>query len=155
MSSSFVNMDGSNDPFYRYQMNKPEIKVEGYQKMIKTIITNSDKLEIQIGRPAEFIISYMGITNGLNFHVERNNDKIEKAYISGSISEDKILKDLLEYIKKYVLCQSCKNPETIFGVKGKKKNKYMFLKCASCGEITKHDTGTKIEKYMINWIDKN
>ena len=48
-----VNMDGSEDPFYRYTMPTLTIKVEGTTKMIKTQLTNVEAVAQAVGRPAD------------------------------------------------------------------------------------------------------
>ena len=49
------------------------------------------------------------------------------------------------FIKKYVQCYSCGNPETV--VKIRKEN--IFLKCKACGAVSDVDARQKLNTYIL------
>ena len=49
------------------------------------------------------------------------------------------------FIKKYVQCYSCGNPETV--VKVRKEN--IFLKCKACGAVSDVDARHKLNTYIL------
>ncbi len=56
--SDLVNMNGKDDPFYRYVVKKIMVK----QEIGKTIFINNDIVSKQTGRPDDWIVTYFGQT---------------------------------------------------------------------------------------------
>jgi hypothetical protein len=54
------NMDGSEDPHYRYKMPVLQVKVEGATKMIRTVLTNMPQVAAAVGRPMSYLVTYLG-----------------------------------------------------------------------------------------------
>jgi hypothetical protein len=54
------NMDGSEDPHYRYKMPVLQVKVEGATKMIRTVLTNMPSVAAAVGRPMSYLVTYLG-----------------------------------------------------------------------------------------------
>ena len=52
---------------------------------------------------------------------------------------------LQNFIKKYVQCYACGNPETV--VKIKKEN--IYLKCKACGNISDVDMRHRLNTYIL------
>jgi translation initiation factor 5 len=146
-------MNGSDDPFYRYQMESIITKVEGNGKMIKTYITNIDKVSKHIDRKPEFLISYMGYEVGANSKLEKDKTGNTLAWIGGNNKTDKLQELCYKFINDFIICKQCLNPETEPHVTGKNKNTQLALTCKSCGKTTQIKSSHKIVKYMINHFD--
>jgi translation initiation factor 2 beta subunit (eIF-2beta)/eIF-5 len=148
-----VNLNGSEDPSYRYQMDYIQIKIEGKGKMIKTYLVNLEKVAEQIGRPMDFILSYIGTEVGASSKIDKVDNQI-RPWVGSEQTQKTIQEHIFKFVKNYINCRKCGNPETKPYVEGKKKNAMLKLKCASCGEDSEIRDAHKIVKAMINTIDK-
>lgn len=128
------------DPSYRYQMPTLTIKHEGRTGGTKTRLTNLAEIAGAIGRPEEFIMKY--ITNKLSCasYVKESN-----YILQGTFTLEQIKDALYAYIQEYVLCPTCKLPETVLSYSG--KTSVLSHKCAACGA----KTSIKINNY-VDWI---
>ena len=60
MTMARINMDGSDDPFYRYTMPALAVKVEDPGgKMIKTVLPNIEDVAKAVGRPHECALTWL------------------------------------------------------------------------------------------------
>jgi len=141
-----VNMNGSDDPYYRYTMPVMQIKVEGATKMIKTVLTNITDVCQAIGRPPDYLLTYLGQELSANSKLEKET---EKAYVTGAMEEKQIQALVFKFIQETVQCGNCKNPETTVHIEGKKKNMILYLTCKGCGSRTDLDSNERFVKYMI------
>lgn len=116
------------DQFYRYKMPKLIAKVEGKGNGIKTVIVNMPEIAKSLNRPPMYPTKYFGCVLG----AQTNFDNKSERYIVNGQHEQSKLQDLLDgFIQKYVLCQSCENPETILSVN--KKKEVIASNCMACG----------------------
>ncbi|RZF35576.1 hypothetical protein LSTR_LSTR005104 [Laodelphax striatellus] len=116
------------DAFYRYKMPRLMAKVEGKGNGIKTVIVNMAEVAKAIGRPATYPTKYFGCELGAQTQFDFKNDRF---IVNGSHDAAK-LQDLLDgFIKKFVLCPSCDNPETDLIVSTKKGT--ISQGCKACG----------------------
>lgn len=143
---SALNMDGSDDPFYRYKMPAVQVKVEGSSKMIKTVLLNLDDVCRAIGRPCDHLLVYLG--QHFNAATQAAT-RTGKAYISGSREQAEVQDHVFKFLQEAVLCSRCRKPETAFMVKGSKKKKEGFLLCKGCAARTDLDSTDRFVKYMI------
>jgi translation initiation factor 5 len=141
--SDFVNINGKDDPFYRYVVKKIKTK----QETGKTIILNNDIISKQTGRPDDWIITYLGQSLGVSSNIEKKNQN--KCSLTGKHDEKILQEKYFDFVKKYVLCGKCGNPETVPIIVGKKKNQSIELSCRSCGENTELNGDDKFVKFMI------
>jgi len=139
-------MDGSEDPFYRYTMPKLEIKVEGTTKMIKTQLTNIDQVAQAVGRPPTYLVTFFG--QELNSNAKYDT-KEQKAYVTGNQELAKLQELVFTFIKKFVMCKACNNPETQVSFSGGKKKKDIILNCISCGSKSTVDPLERFCKFII------
>ena len=118
--------DNSDDPTYRYKMERIVLKLEGK----KTIISNLSKVAHDLGREEKEILTYFGKSLGCstNYDVKGN-----KAILSKATSLTELEPYLFNYIDTYVLCETCGNPET----KLEKKKKKISKICVACGAKSK------------------
>lgn len=127
MASLNVNRAVS-DPFYRYKMPRIIAKVEGKGNGIKTVIVNMPEVAKAIGRPPTYPTKYFGCELGAQTQFDFKNDRF---IVNGSHEANK-LQDLLDgFIRKFVLCPDCDNPETDLIVSIKKGT--ISRGCKACG----------------------
>ena len=141
--SDLVNMNGSDDPFYRYLVKRIKVKHETG----KTVILNNDIISKQTGRPNDWIVSYIGQVLGVSTNIDKKNQN--KCTLTGKHEEHIIQERYFEFVKKYILCRYCDNPETLPKVVGKKKNACIDLSCRSCGKTYELDSSDKFVKFML------
>ncbi|AGR57075.1 eukaryotic translation initiation factor 5 [Choristoneura rosaceana nucleopolyhedrovirus] len=116
------------DAFYRYKMPRICAKVEGKGNGIKTVIVNMPEIAKALGRPAIYPTKYFGCELGAQTQVDYKN---ERFIVNGSHDSVK-LQDLLDgFIRKFVLCPECDNPETELIVSAKKN--IICQGCKACG----------------------
>ncbi|KAL3202425.1 hypothetical protein MRX96_042496, partial [Rhipicephalus microplus] len=109
-----VNVNRSlTDQFYRYKMPKIIAKVEGKGNGIKTVLVNMSEVAKALNRPPTYPTKYFGCELGAQTQLDAKNDR----YIVNGAHEAAKLQDILDgFIRRYVLCASCDNPETVLGV---------------------------------------
>jgi len=115
-----------NDAFYRYKMPAIIAKVEGQGNGIKTVIVNMVDIARALNREAIFPTKYFGIELGAQTQIDKKN---ERFIVNGSHDCDKLQEILDGYIKKFVLCQVCENPETTLTV----VREDIIQTCMACG----------------------
>jgi translation initiation factor 2 beta subunit (eIF-2beta)/eIF-5 len=102
-----VNMNGSQDPYYRYTMPCISVKVEGTTKMIKSVLVNIEDVCRAVGRPPDYLITYLGQELSANAKIEKDTGK---AYVTGAFEERKVQELIFKFITDTVTCENCKNP---------------------------------------------
>lgn len=129
------------DPFYRYKMPKLQAKVEGRGNGIKTVISNMTDIAKALERPPMYPTKYFGCELGTNTNFDAKNDR----YIVNGEHDANKLQDILDgFIKKFVLCPACENPETHLAVhKG-----LIRSKCKACGHAFSIDNKHKLSTYI-------
>ncbi|KAG5924251.1 hypothetical protein E4U61_001099 [Claviceps capensis] len=141
MSLINVRRDVS-DAFYRYKMERLQTKIEGKGNGIKTVIPNVSSVGASLARPASFIIKYFGFELG----AMTNHDPKDDRWIINGAHEASKLQDYLDgFINKFVLCKSCKNPETDVKI----ENERILLDCKACGQRTMVDLRLKLSGYIL------
>ncbi|CAO2587466.1 Eukaryotic translation initiation factor 5 [Lemmus lemmus] len=125
-----VNVNRSvSDQFYRYKMPRLIAKVEGKGNGIKTVIVNMVDVAKALGAQTQFDVK---------------NDR----YIVNGSHEANKLQDMLDgFIKKFVLCPECENPETDLHVNPKKQT--IGNSCKACGYRGMLDTHHKLCTFIL------
>lgn len=123
-----VDPEKQADQFYRYKMPRVQIKVEGNGNGIKTVICNIQDISERLSRNVEYAMRFFA-------HELAATQKLkdDKWILTGSHSQDKIQTCLFDFIKKFVLCKACRNPETVIRVDAKKD---IHLDCKACSRTT-------------------
>ncbi|PSR90371.1 translation initiation factor eIF-5 [Coniella lustricola] len=130
------------DSFYRYKMERLQTKVEGKGNGIKTVITNLTSVAQSLDRPGAYLIKFFGFELGAQTNIDPKDDR----WIINGAHESAKLQDLLDiFIKKFVLCQKCKNPETKVEI----KNEIIELDCKACGVHSSVDLRHKLSGFII------
>lgn len=129
---------GIEDPNYRYKMPKMTLKQESRLNGVKTNIFNLDDVAGALRVPSEAIIKYMCSELGAN--------KEGTSIIKGNHTYDSMIKQLVRFIEKYVICKGCKYPELAMFIEGKNDLK---SRCNSCGTTNVHDGTHKAGKALL------
>lgn len=130
------------DPFYRYKMPRLLAKVEGKGNGIKTVIANMTDIAKSLERPPTYPTKYFGCELGAQTQVDTKNDRF---IVNGDHDANK-LQDILDgFIRKFVLCPACENPETTMTVKRNQINS----KCRACGHAFVIDPKHKLSTFIV------
>ncbi|CAH1792390.1 unnamed protein product [Owenia fusiformis] len=141
-----VNVNRSvTDPYYRYKMPKIIAKVEGKGNGIKTVIVNMVDVAKALSRPPTYPCKYFGCELGAQTQFDLKN---ERFIVNGSHDNNR-LQDLLDgFIKRFVLCPECDNPETNLIV-STKKNGSIAQRCIACGYGGQIDMRHKLTTFIV------
>lgn len=132
------------DVFYRYKMPRINAKVEGKGNGIKTVIVNMMDVAKAIGRPPTYPTKYFGCELGAQTQYDYKN---ERFIVNGSHDAAK-LQDLLDgFIRKFVLCPECDNPETDLLVSVKKGT--ISQGCKACGFHGPLEVNHKVNTFIL------
>ena len=102
-----LNIDPDNDdPFYRYKLHKPSIGIEGKNQNSRTLIKNIDQIATDLEAKPEQILKFIALKKGT-----RCNYAKEKSMVKTILTQDEVLVFIYDFVKKYVLCKKCNNPE--------------------------------------------
>ncbi|KAL0829446.1 hypothetical protein ABMA28_004215 [Loxostege sticticalis] len=143
MGSVNVNRNVA-DAFYRYKMPRICAKVEGKGNGIKTVIVNMPEVAKALGRPATYPTKYFGCELGAQTQFDFKN---ERFIVNGSHDSAK-LQDLLDgFIRKFVLCPECDNPETDLIVSTKRNT--ISQGCKACGYHGVLDFNHKLNTFIL------
>lgn len=130
------------DTFYRYKMERLVTKVEGKGNGIKTVVVNLTSVAQSLDRPGAYLIKFFGFELGAQTNLDPKDDR----WIINGAHESAKLQDLLDiFIKKFVLCHKCKNPET----KTEIKDGRISLDCKACGVRSDVDLRHKLSGFII------
>jgi len=140
-----VNVNrGIDDQFYRYKMPLIQAKVQGHGNGIHTAVPNMDMVARSLDRPPSYVTKYFGVELG---SVTQIVDKDNKYIVNGR-HDAETMQDLLDgFIKKFVLCKECGNPETKLRVTSKKA---IEQNCIACGYRCSLPQVHKLCKYIHN-----
>lgn len=144
--SNLINVNGSDDPSYRYKMPRLVGKIEGRGNGIKTVIVNCSDIAQSLHRPSGQVTKFFGCELGA---MSKYEDKIDRSLVNGAFETNDLQNILSKYIEKFVLCPSCGNPETVMEVKGKKKSATIWLSCKACGTTSEADNSHKLCTYIL------
>lgn len=132
------------DQFYRYKMPRLIAKVEGKGNGIKTVIVNMVDVAKALNRPPTYPTKFFGCELGAQTQFDVKNDRF---IVNGSHEANK-LQDMLDgFIKKFVLCPECDNPETDLHINPKKQT--IGNSCKACGYRGMLDTNHKLCTFIL------
>ncbi|TNN66982.1 Eukaryotic translation initiation factor 5 [Liparis tanakae] len=140
-----VNVNRSvSDQFYRYKMPRLIAKVEGKGNGIKTVIVNMVDVAKALNRPPTYPTKFFGCELGAQTQFDSKNDR----YIVNGSHEANKLQDMLDgFVRKFVLCPECDNPETDLHVNPKKQT--IGNSCKACGYRGMLDTRHKLCTFIL------
>jgi len=138
-----LNINSTSDEHYRYKMPEIEAKIESRGNGIKTLIPNLSKVSKAISRPTKYTTKYLAFELG---SMAKIDEQLDRYLIMGAHPPEKLQAVIYKFIENYVLCHSCKNPETRIVVEGKKM---ASLSCAACGATSPLDPKQQIVQFII------
>jgi len=119
-------------------------KVEGKGNGVKTVIPNMTDIARALGRPPTYCTKFFGCELGAQTQFDLKNDR----YIVNGAHDAAKLQDMLDiFIRKFVLCERCDNPETDLKVLAKKG--IITASCKACGHSFTVDMRHKLTTFMI------
>ena len=130
------------DAFYRYKMERLQSKIEGKGNGIKTVIANLPSVAQSLARPPAYVIKYFGFELGAQTNT---NPKDDRWIINGAHESSKLQDSLDGFITRFVLCKSCKNPETDIHIKDGR----ILLDCKACGQRSEVDIRHKLSGFIL------
>lgn len=131
------------DKFYRYKMPVLMTKIEGKGNGIKTVVPNMSDIARALSRPPTYPTKFFGCELGAQTTFDEKGDR----YIVNGAHDATRLRELLDgFIDKFVLCGSCKNPETELILT---KNDEIFRDCKACGQRSGVDMRHKLTTFIL------
>ncbi|CAK9294132.1 unnamed protein product [Gordionus sp. m RMFG-2023] len=143
MGTINVNRNVS-DKFYRYKMPSLIAKVEGKGNGIKTVIVNMTEIARCLSRPPTYLTKFFGCEFGAQTKCDNKNDRF---IVNGSHEGVKLQEALDIFIKKFVLCTECNNPETELHISAKKQS--ITISCKACGYVGNIDPNHKLSAFIL------
>ncbi|WOK99919.1 eukaryotic translation initiation factor 5-like [Canna indica] len=143
MALQNIGAANSDDAFYRYKMPKMITKIEGRGNGIKTNIVNMVDIAKALARPASYTTKYFGCELGAQ---SKFDEKTGVSLVNGAHDTAKLAGLLENFIKKYVQCYGCGNPETEIIIS---KTQMITLKCAACGYVSDVDMRDKLTTFIV------
>ncbi|GLJ52814.1 hypothetical protein SUGI_1125150 [Cryptomeria japonica] len=142
---ALLNIGESNrdDAFYRYKMPKMITKIEGRGNGIKTNIVNMVDVAKALGRLPSYTTKYFGCELGAQ---SKFDEKTGTSHVNGAHETAKLSSLLEIFIKKYVQCHKCGNPETEILIS---KTQMITLKCSACGYVSDVDMRDKLTTFIL------
>ncbi|XP_057490587.1 probable eukaryotic translation initiation factor 5-1 [Actinidia eriantha] len=143
MALQNIGAGNKDDAFYRYKMPKMITKIEGRGNGIKTNVVNMIDIAKALARPASYTTKYFGCELGAQ---SKFDEKTGTSHVNGAHDTAKLAGLLENFIKKYVQCYGCGNPETEIVIT---KTQMIILKCAACGFLSDVDMRDKLTTFII------
>ncbi|KAG2157985.1 domain found in IF2B/IF5-domain-containing protein [Suillus bovinus] len=152
-SAGIVNIRRDvDDKFYRYRMPLLLTKIEGKGNGIKTVVPNMADVARALSRPPTYPTKFFGCELGAQ---TSSDDKNERYIVNGAHDASRLRELLDVFIDKFVLCRSCKNPETDLVILKSGRNEDIVRDCKACGERTDVDMKHKLVTFILKNPPKN
>ncbi|CAA6673130.1 unnamed protein product [Spirodela intermedia] len=131
MALQNIGASNRDDAFYRYKMPR------------MTNVVNMVDIAKALARPAAYTTKYFGCELGAQ---SKFDEKTGVSLVNGAHDTPKLAQLLENFIKKYVQCYGCGNPETEIIIT---KNQTITLKCAACGFVSDVDMRDKLTTFIL------
>jgi translation initiation factor 5 len=138
------------DPSYRYKMEA----INTTQQSGKLVITNLNEVGKSItfnnldgknqgkeNKP-KMIVEYLKKRFGIAIKCDK---ELTKVFIKG-VTQGELQNAVYEFIEYFVICPTCKNPETILS----KKKYSVYIKCQACSHHDKVQSPNKIVDKLLD-----
>lgn len=143
MALQNIGAGNRDDAFYRYKMPKLITKIEGRGNGIKTNVVNMVDVAKALARNPSYTTKYFGCELGAQ---SKFDEKTGTSIVNGAHDTTKLASLLENFIKKYVQCYGCGNPETEVVIT---KTQLITLKCAACGFLSDVDMRDKLTTFIL------
>jgi translation initiation factor 5 len=146
-----LNINGSDDPFYRYKVVQLLCQSVGNGKMIKTMLLNLDKVADMLHLEPAYIAMWFGYMIGAQSKYDVKKPSSQRGIVSGEYSSTELSEVFSKLVRVVVICQNCKLPELVMCVSGKGRNRRVGVGCHSCGASYSLKTvPEKFKNYVVN-----
>ncbi|KAF9578627.1 Eukaryotic translation initiation factor 5A-1 [Lunasporangiospora selenospora] len=158
LMNSMVNIPSTNpDPYYRYKMPALEIRVNPAR--VRTIPPSKEPVEIPastqiqnliaisraLNRPIEYISKYFELELQFRGQLDDRPPRTLRIEDGGVVTASELQLVLDKFIRRFILCVVCLNPETALTVYGS----YITKECGACGQITRCDRFSKLTRFLL------
>ncbi|CAK9195687.1 unnamed protein product [Sphagnum troendelagicum] len=143
MALQNIGASNRDDAFYRYKMPRLMTKIEGRGNGIKTNVVNMVEVAKALARHPAYTTKYFGCELGAQ---SKFDEKTGTSIVNGAHETAKLAGLLENFIKKYVQCYGCGNPETEVVIT---KTQMITLKCAACGFVSDVDMRDKLTTFIL------
>lgn len=140
-----LNLNKSDDIYYRYTMEPISYKLGGSGNGTYTIINNLDTIASNINCPNEVLIKYISQALGTNYTEKLMSIKGHHTNIQDII---------FNFIDEFIICDNCKIPEQFYYLNKIKKKSILICKCSACGSINQIKQKNKLVEKTIEFIEK-
>jgi translation initiation factor 5 len=144
MATINIGADNAGDQFYRYKMPAIQAKIEGRGNGIKTNVVNMVDVAKALARPPTHTLKYFGCELGAQTKFDSKSGG--QCIVNGAHTAETLANHLEGYIKRFVQCHSCGNPETVINIS---KRETIHLKCKACGAVSDVDMRHKLCTFII------
>ena len=128
----------SDDPFYRYKMPHVTTKIQ----KSKTVIVNLDEISKSLNRQSTHLLRHLSHS----LCTQSSFDKKNMTYkLNGHHEEATIQRVIFEFVRRFILCSTCNNPETEFVIDCR-----LYMQCKACGNKNIIRGADKLIKFIIN-----
>ena len=125
-----INRAHNNDAFCRYKMHPLKIShTHG-----NTTLDNIVEVAADLNRPAEMLLKYLTKTIGTSL--------TPPCTLPGHRDKHQVASVLDKYIREFVMCQACGNPETAISVRKDR----VKLTCQACGSSTRRENACRFKE---------
>lgn len=138
----------ANDPFYRYKMPSPLVRLAGKGNGSYIFIDNIEDICKSLNTPLPILMTHISRVLGSNYNEKKNT-------ITGHYTVDEIINTIYNYIDYFILCEKCNIPELTPSIEGEKKNKILNVCCSACGHDYTLTTQNKINLKTLEQIIKH
>ena len=134
----WVNVDGSDDPGYRYRMPRAEVGMERRGTLLK----NCGEIARALHRPPQYLAKFCGLLLGCNSEFDEEQ---KAAVIRGEHLPETVHGLVRKFVDGWVLCGTCNLPETRLEV-GKAK---VTFDCKACGARRSASAEHKLTAFIV------
>jgi len=151
LNPKLLNIDGSEDPFYRYKMRQLYIQVVGKGKMIKMFLLNIDDVAKDLKVSPAHLTAYIGYEIGAQSKYDSKKPDREKGSISGDKDANELSAIMKKFITEFVLCPVCHLPETSLKIsKEGGEASAISVSCRSCPNTSVLNLRPKFQQFIFN-----
>ncbi|KAG0029471.1 hypothetical protein BGZ81_003769 [Podila clonocystis] len=156
LMNSMVNIPSTNpDPYYRYKMpaleiriNPSRVRTNNPQKEPITIpastqLQNLPAVAKALNRPLEYITKFFELELEMQGELE-DRQRWFKLH-GGEVPEHELMLTLDKFIRRFVMCFVCNNPETALTV----FKTHIMKECGACGMATRVDRFSKLTRFLM------
>ena len=125
--SRSLNINGSEDPFYRYKMPGIQVRIVGRGNGKNTVLTNLEAVARALRRPPMLVAKHLALSSSTEL-------KHGGTVLPGWHSADDLQRRLEPFINDFVLCPVCGDCGTKLFCESTKKSVTIQMRCGACND---------------------